>query len=200
MLDSITGLCYLLDAHWCVCSRGPCNLVVNWKHNTFSVFLHASPLHRSSSVTYSLSPCPPPGPKTPVKLSFTCVSNLRRQKIKARWRSVKRGDECYSPGWWPARGWGWHEGTTRKDEREHMCSGGRAGKTATQMFLIPPQEYSLMSELVKHEDIDVLCFISPSSISCHTLKSYQRSKSFWLFHFNTKWSDLFLSMWEWKEH
>lgn len=47
-----------------------------------------------------------------------------------------------------------------------------------QMFLIPPQEYSLMLELVKHGDIDVLCIISPSSISRNTLKSHQKSKIF----------------------
>lgn len=121
---SWTRLCYLLHTHRSVFSWGPCNLVVNWKHNTFSVFLHAFPLHCSSSVTYSLSPCPPSGPNTPVKLSFTYVSNLSRQKIKACWRSVKRGDECYSPGWWPVHEWVWREGTTRKDAWEHMCTGG----------------------------------------------------------------------------
>lgn len=177
MLDSITGLCYLPDAQWCVCRRGPCNLVLNWKHNTFSVFLHASPLHRSSSVTYSLSPCPPPGPKTPVKLPFTRVSNLSRQKIKACWRSVKRGDECCSPGWRPARGWVWHEGTTRKDEREHM--GGKTHSTTVQMFLIPPQEYSLMLELEKHDGVDVLLIPLVNKLS-HT-KIISEAQEFLMF-------------------
>lgn len=54
---------------------------------------------------------------------------------------------------------------------------GKNDNTNVQMFLIPDKEYSLM--LVKHEDADLFCFISPSSISCHSLKSYQRSEIFW---------------------
>lgn len=58
--------------------------------------------------------------------------------------------------------------------------------TNAQTILIPPQEYTLLLELIKLGDIDPLCIISPSSINCHTLKLYQtKVQDFMVFQFNT---------------
>lgn len=92
---------YLSNAQWSMFSFRPFNIVINWKHRSFSVFLHASSVHCSAMLKCDLqfvSQCPPSGPYSPVKLSFTYVSNLSRRKIKACWRSVKTREECYTPG------------------------------------------------------------------------------------------------------
>lgn len=93
---------YLPNVQWSMCSFRPFNIVINWKHRSFPVVLHASSVHCSTMLLKCdlefVFQCPPSGPSCQIILHLQYVSNLSRQKIKARWRSVKTREECYTPG------------------------------------------------------------------------------------------------------
>lgn len=88
--------------------------------------------------------CPPPGFFSPVKLSFTYVFNVSRQKIKACWGSVKTREECYTPGclisttvWMSLT---WRDISKHRPHWLHKQEHFQHMHTSRRMWNIPPSE------------------------------------------------------------